>query len=164
MASVQVRRGSADPAATIVQRPRELASAQLRQAPVQSVLQQIPGPVAMSFTQCAFWHSAFALHGWPSTLGPQLPFTQAMPSAQSAFVVHLLLHAPLTHLNCPHSWTWGGWQVPRPSQERAVFTVVVVAQVADPQGVSLGYRLQPPKPSQMPVLPQVDAAVFAHIG
>lgn len=92
----------------MVQRPRELASAQLRQAPVQSVLQQTPGPVAVSFTQWAFWHSEFALHGWPSTLGPQLPFTQAMPSAQSAFVVHLLLHAPLTHLNCPHSCTWAG--------------------------------------------------------
>jgi hypothetical protein len=131
---------------------------------VQSVLQQMPGPVAVSFTQCAFWHSAFAAHGWPSSFGPQLPFTHAIPSAHSALVVHLLLHAPLRHLNCPHSWIWAGWQVPRPSQERAVFTAVAVAQVAGPQGVSAGYRLQVPKPSQTPVLPQVVAAILAHIG
>ena len=94
--SMQVARGSAAPAVTRVQRPRELVRPQLRQAPVQSVLQQMPAPPAVSVTQWAFWHWEFIVQGWPSTRGPQLPLTQAMPSAQSALVVHLELHAPLT--------------------------------------------------------------------
>lgn len=136
--SVQVRRGSAAPAATIVHRPRVPASAQLLHPPVQSVLQQMPGPVGVSFTQWAFWHSEFAVHGWPSSLGPQVPFMQAMPSLQSALVVHFELHAPFTHLKDPHSKVSGGWQVPRPSHELAVLTEVALAQVAAAQGVPAG--------------------------
>lgn len=136
--SVQVMRGSAAPAATKVHRPGALASAQLRHPPVQSVLQQMPGPVALSFTQWAFWHSELAEHGWPSSLGPQVPFMHAMPSLQSALVVHFELQAPFTHLNEPHSSVSAAWQVPRPSHELAVLTEVAVAQVAAPQGVPVG--------------------------
>jgi hypothetical protein len=52
--SVQVARGSAEPAATKVHRPRLAARAQLRHGPVQAVLQHTPGPVAVSFTHCMF--------------------------------------------------------------------------------------------------------------
>jgi hypothetical protein len=53
------------------------AWAQLRQAPVQASAQQTPS------TQKFELHSAAAAQGWPSSFLPQLPFTQAMPGAQS---------------------------------------------------------------------------------
>jgi hypothetical protein len=71
------------------------ASAQLLHEPVQVVLQQIPGVPVPSFTQCWFWQSLLAVHGWPSTRVPQLLLTQAIPGAQSLFVVQRVLQAPL---------------------------------------------------------------------
>jgi hypothetical protein len=93
VASLHVSRGSAAPLAAIVHLPTEPASAQLRHAPAQAVLQQTPS------MQFPFWHSVLLAHFCPSSFGPQLPIatTQAMPSAQSAFVVHLELHAPFAH-------------------------------------------------------------------
>jgi hypothetical protein len=162
--SVQVLRGSAAPAVTNVHLPTEPASAQLRHPPVQAVLQQTPWPPVVSTTQLLFWHCAFAVQGCPSTFGPQLPLTQAMPSAQSALVTHLELQAPLAHRKLPHSCVSGVWQVPRPSQVRGALADVEVTQVAAAQGVPEGYSEQAPNPSHTPVLPQVIEACLAHKG
>ena len=64
---------------------------QLRQAPPQAVSQQTPS------TQKFDWHSLAAAHGWPGSLGPHAPFTQARPTSQSAFVVQWAVQAPVTH-------------------------------------------------------------------
>lgn len=87
--SMHRARGSAAPMADTVHLPMLPARLQLRQAPVQAVLQQTPS------THCWLWQSPFTAHFWPSSLGPQLPLTQATPSAQSALPVHFELHAPL---------------------------------------------------------------------
>jgi hypothetical protein len=76
-----------------VQRPSDEGRAQLRQAPAHTSAQQTPS------TQKLEAHSVLAAHTWPFCLGPQLPFTQARPAAQSALLVHLLLQAPPTQRN-----------------------------------------------------------------
>ena len=100
--SLQVARGSEAPLAARVHLPRLPVSAQLRQAPVQGVLQQMPS------TQFLFWHSVLATHFCPSSFGPQVPRTQAIPSAQSAFTVHFELQALLAHLKLPQLCTSEG--------------------------------------------------------
>src|SRR6185437_5296327 len=94
--------------------PGDEASAQLRQAPVQALSQQTPS------TQNPERHSPAAAQVWPFSLGPQLPFTQARPVSQSAFVVQRELHAPLTQAKGVQGWTPGGRQVPSPSHVPAV--------------------------------------------
>jgi hypothetical protein len=74
--------GSAPPAGLEAQVPSEVDSAQLRQLPVQAVAQQTPS------AQNPLPHSLPAAQGWPSALGPQLPFTQVWPLAQSVSLVH----------------------------------------------------------------------------
>jgi hypothetical protein len=72
--SAHVPWGSAAPGPTFVHFPIDEGSAQLWQGPVQEVPQQTPS------TQKVLAHSAPVAHGWPSSLGPQLPFTQAWPA------------------------------------------------------------------------------------
>ncbi len=164
--SVQVARGSAAPAAAMAQRPTLPTREQLRQDPVHAVSQHTPGPVAESRTHCMLAHSPFAVHGWPFSNGPHLPFTQAIPAAQVVAMfaaVQVLAQVPETHLKLPHDCSSDGRQVPSPSHARVVFIAVVPAQVAAPQTVAGGYRVQVPNPSQMPVVPHVDGACVAHI-
>ena len=84
-------RGSPAPAATGWQVPGAEASAQLRQAPWQASAQQTPS------TQKPLPHSWAALQLWPFDLGPQLPFTQLCPLAQSVSVWQWLTQAAATH-------------------------------------------------------------------
>jgi hypothetical protein len=95
--SRQVLRGSALPAGVAVQRP----VAQLRHAPAQAVLQQMPGPPIVSLTQCWFAQSESREQGWPSTIVPQVPFAmQATPVLQSVAmvaVVQRVLQVPFEH-------------------------------------------------------------------
>lgn len=95
--SAHIRRGSGAPTATELQRPKLPAMEQLRHAPTQAVLQQMPPPAALSLTQFRLRQSWLAVQAWPSSLGPQLLFTQAIPSAQSADVTHLELQRPFAH-------------------------------------------------------------------
>jgi hypothetical protein len=74
--------GSATPSATGEQVPSDVDSAQLRQLPVQAVAQQTPS------AQNPLPHSLAAAQAWPSAMGPQLPFTQVWPVAQSLSLVH----------------------------------------------------------------------------
>jgi hypothetical protein len=89
--SLQTARGSAVFAATGVHVPFAEGSAQLLHAPVQASLQHTPS------TQKPDAQSAFAVQAAPGTFGPQLWLTQAMLGAQSAFELHVVLHAPAAH-------------------------------------------------------------------
>jgi hypothetical protein len=89
--STQTWWGSALPRGADAQVPSEVDRAQLRQLPVQAVAQQTPS------AQKPLEHSPPAEQGWPSALGPQLPFTQAWPAAQSPSPVHWLMQALFAH-------------------------------------------------------------------
>lgn len=162
--SVHMLRGSVAPLATGEHRPAIPGSAQLRQAPVHAVLQQIPAPAATLRTQCRFMQSASAVHAWPSTLGPHRPATHAMPSAQSALVAHFELHAMSAQRYVPHARNSEASHVPSPSHARAVFIAVTPEQTEGPQGLLGGYCSHVPNPSQTPVVPQVDGASVAQSG
>jgi hypothetical protein len=86
--SVQVPRGSVNPAGTDAQRPTEEGRAQLRQAPAQASAQQTES------TQKLLAHSEAARQGWPLSLRPQLPAMQAIPAWQSASVKQLEAQTP----------------------------------------------------------------------
>ena len=143
--SLHMLRGSAVPAAIGVQRPIVAARLQLRHAPVHAWSQQTPS------TQWLCWHSASAVHDWPSCFGPQVLLTQAMPVSQSALVAHVLVQAPVAQRNGWQSWMPWAWQVPRPLHVPAVFTLATPEQVGATQTVSRAYFEQPPMPSQKPV-------------
>jgi hypothetical protein len=89
--SVQTLRLSSVLAAMGVQVPLADASAQLRHAPPQASLQQTPS------TQNPDAQSAAAVQLLPFVCLPQLWFWQAMPGAQSAFALHVMLQAPAAH-------------------------------------------------------------------
>jgi hypothetical protein len=74
-----------------VQVPSAVERAQLRQLPVQAVAQQTPS------AQKPLPHSLPAAQGCPMAFGPQLPFTQVWPLAQSLSLVHCRTHAPPVH-------------------------------------------------------------------
>ncbi len=83
--------GSPAPIGTGAQVPSDVDSAQLRQLPVQAVVQQTPS------AQKPLAHSLPAEQGWPGDLGPQLPFTQLCPCTQSASLAQWLTQALLVH-------------------------------------------------------------------
>ena len=86
--SLQMLRLSTVFAATVVHVPRADCNAQLRHAPSQATLQHTPS------TQKPDAQSAAFVHAPPFVSRPQLWLAQAMPGAQSALVVHVVLHAP----------------------------------------------------------------------
>ena len=148
--SRQTPRGSAFPAAIDVHLPGAEASAQLRQPPAQAVSQQT------SSTQWVELHSVPAEHGWPFCLGPHKPLTHAWVPSQSASVTQTLLHAPPTHWNGLQFCTPGARHVPSPSHVPGVLRREPVHEGAM-HWVSAAYFSQPPKPSQVPVVPQLGA-------
>jgi hypothetical protein len=112
--STQTARGSLEPVGTDVQRPIDDGSAQLRHAPWQASVQQIPS------TQKVLAHSAPVAHICPFCLGPQLPATHAWPAWQSASVAHFVLHAAFTQRYGWQVCTPGARQTPTPSHVPAV--------------------------------------------
>jgi hypothetical protein len=68
--------------------PLAEASAQLRQEPVQAVSQHTPSTQKPDAQSVPAWHTP------PFVSLPQLWFWQAMPGAQSAFVLQVMLQAP----------------------------------------------------------------------
>jgi hypothetical protein len=144
--SLQTLRVSTAFPASGVQVPRAEASAQLRHAPPQASLQHTPS------TQKPDAQSGAAVHAPPFVRLPQLWLTQAIPGAQSAFVLHVVLHAPMTQAKGGQSCTPGGLQVPCPSHVPAVARRVP-AHDGSTHTVSGAYFAQAPKPSQAPVCP-----------
>jgi hypothetical protein len=84
-----------------------------------------------------FWHSLDVWQLWPSCFGPQVPFTQAIPVSQSAFVVQAVVQAAPTQRNGLQSCRPGAWQVPSPLQVPAVLRRLPV-QVGATHNVSRG--------------------------
>lgn len=78
-----------------------------------------------------------------------------MPSAQSAAVMQFDVQAPSVQRYGSHPCASGAPQAPSPSQVRAISSVLP-EQVAAPQTVFAENLEHPPKPSQTPVVPQVD--------
>jgi hypothetical protein len=129
--SWQTPRESGLPAGTARQWPGIIISPQLRQAPVQALSQQKPS------TQWLDAHSFASRQVWPFCLGPQVLFTQAMPSSQSRSVWQVLVQPPLTQRNGWQLVTSGGRQVPSPSQVPAVLSLLP-EQDGSSQRVSCG--------------------------
>ena len=148
--SLHILRASEVPAGIDVHVPADPASAQLRHAPPQAWLQQTPS------TQNPDAHSDACEQAPPFCFGPQLFFTQAIPGAQSAFVLHFVLQAPCEHPKGEQSLRPGAWHMPIPSQVPAVFNRAP-AQDGGTQTVSASYLLHPPNPSHVPVWPQLPA-------
>jgi hypothetical protein len=144
--SLQVPLGSAPPAAMDVQVPSEPETAQLRQAPVQVVAQQIPLalPPPLPPTQCPFTQSASAAQVWPSTFFPQVPTVppvgtvQVWPGAQSAWLEQYSVQAPPVHAKFPQVNVLAVRQVPSPSQVRVDLPDVASTQTPWPQAVLTG--------------------------
>jgi hypothetical protein len=134
------------------------ASEQLRQAPVQAVSQQTPS------TQKPDAQSAAAVHVLPFVCLPlpQLWFWQAIVGAQSAFVVHIVLHAPDAQVYGMHSWTPGALHVPCPSHVPGVLRRVP-AHDGSTHTVSAAYIAHDPKPSHAPVWPHFAAPLSLQI-
>jgi hypothetical protein len=113
--SVQIFRGSLDPAGIGVQVPIAVDSAQVRQLPVQAESQQTPS------TQKPLVHSPAAPHDCPFGFRPQLPFWQDWPLTQSASDEQRLRQAPPEQRKGAHPSSPCGRQTPTPSQVPAVF-------------------------------------------
>jgi hypothetical protein len=140
-----------------VQVPRADASAQLRHAPPQAELQHTPS------TQNPDAQSDAWVQTPPLVFLPQLPLLmQAMPGAQSEFVVHFVLQAPPLHAKGMHSSTPWGLQVPWPSQVPGVLRRVP-AHDGSTHTVSGAYFAHAPKPSQAPVCPHFVAPLSLQI-
>jgi hypothetical protein len=80
-------RVSSPPFAIGVQVPRDVCSAQLRQAPPHAWSQHTLS------TQWLLAQSLVATHGWPFVFLPQLPLWQAIPVMQSLLLVQRLMQA-----------------------------------------------------------------------
>jgi hypothetical protein len=152
-ASWQVPCGSVAPAATLVQAPSDLVSAQDWQAPWQAVAQQV------DCEQKPDEHSAAVAQTWPLGLRPhEPPVLQTAGAAQSELALHDPLQTLTPHSNGKQGMALGVTHFPAPSQvEAAVKTVVPVGQVEPRQVVPWTYFWQLPLPSHLPSVPQ-DAA------
>jgi hypothetical protein len=86
------------------------------------------------------------------------------PGAQSvSLFLQLETHSPLAQLEGVQSRTPGCPQLPIPSQVRGRF-LNTPEQEDEPHSVFSGKREHPPKPSQLPVKPQVDRSLAMHAG
>ena len=91
------------------------------QVPLQAVAQQTP------CSQCPDAQSPAAAQAAPGGLGPQLPFTHALPATQSASVAQVARQLPVVlHMYLPHESDVAATQVPSPSQRAACMTVAAV--------------------------------------
>jgi hypothetical protein len=87
----QTPRGSAAPAGTLVQRPRELLRAHETHVPTHPLLQQTPS------TQNPDWQSMAPVQICPLGRLPQLPAVQTLGDTQSSLTVHDTRHALPEH-------------------------------------------------------------------
>lgn len=126
--------GSASPLATLVHVPIDPSSAHDLHRSVHALPQHTP------CTQKPDAHSLLSLaQGRPFGLRPQLPLMHTAGVAQSASLVHELLHAPTPHRNGKHEVAAGFTQVPAPSQvDVAVEVVVATGQVGSAHDVPIG--------------------------
>lgn len=120
------------PAGTGVQVPGVPVSTHDMQVPVQAVLQQTP------CAQKPDWQTVPELQGDPGGSLPQLPPVQEFGETQSAFVVQVVLQAPVPHSNGSHFWVVAVRQAPAPSQVCASVSVEPAHEAASPHAVPAG--------------------------
>ena len=146
------------PVAT-AQVPLELARPHDWQAPHEGAEQQV---LSTQLPEAQSLPSAQGVK--PFILAPQLPLTQGFGARQSPSPPHELLHCwpSAVHL-------FGLQFVVAPPPVQAPAPLQVLASVATPftherdaHVVSAPYFVQPPAPSQRPLLPQVAASALPH--
>jgi len=149
--------GSAPPTSIGQQLPPRPCWLQLTHGPLQATLQQRPS------VQNADLHSLSFVQTAPFGLGPQLPFTQAMPAAQSVLALQVVAHVLVaaSHPNGTQIVAGPALQRPSPSQTSTSLTEAPL-QVPGLHTVPAGCLRQCPCPSQVPSRPQVDAGVASQ--
>jgi hypothetical protein len=151
---LQIRRGSSLPASIGQQVPSRPVWLQVEQAPWQPMLQQTPSVQNPDAQSPSLTHTA------PRGFGPQLPFTQVTPLTQSTSDRQVTTQARFVVSQLKGAQIVAGpdLQVPRPSQ---TFTSTTAAPSQAPalQIAPWTWRRQPPLPSQVPSIPQVDTSV-----
>jgi hypothetical protein len=155
-----VATAGAAPAGTLVQVPAAVPSAHDWQRPVQALEQQTP------CWQKVDAHSPPAPQVVPSALRPQVPVVvlHRLGETQSAVVVQVVLHWPFVpQLRLPPQvvGVTAAPQTPRPLHRRGGVKLAVV-QAEGAHCVPLTNLRHAPAPSQVPSVPQVDAAVAVH--
>jgi hypothetical protein len=146
------------PLATLLHVPTLPVIAHDLHVPVQALLQQKP------WAQKPESHSVASVHAVPIGLSVQLPVLQMFGATQSASAVQLALQAlaVASQTYFPHGRTVAAAHIPAPSQLRAESPVVPFMHIGPAHCVPVVYLWQPPAPSQVPSLPQVDAAAVGH--
>jgi hypothetical protein len=104
--STHTPRGSGSPSGIFVHMPGATGMAHERQPPSQASLQQTPS------TQKPDRHMLPTVQLAPSSLRPQLPFTQWPPGLQSASTVQASRQAPWAQPKGAQSMTAPAWQFP----------------------------------------------------
>jgi hypothetical protein len=146
------------PLAMLLQVPRLPAIAHDRQAVLQAWLQQYP------CAQKPESHSPAAVQAAPIGLSVQALALQMFGATQSVAPVQVVRQAPavVSQVYRPHGCGVAARQTPAPSQVRASNPVVALMHIGGPHCVPVMCRRQPPSPSQVPSLPQVEAAAAGH--
>jgi hypothetical protein len=143
-------RGSV-PAGTGVHVPRLPATAHERQVPVQLELQQIPcwhRPDAHSVPPAQVSPGAFRVH---------CPVRQTLGATQSVSAAQLVRQLPAApQMYGAHGTAAGAWHAPAALQVEAGVCVETL-QLGGAHVVPVGYRLQLPRPSHTPSVPQLAA-------
>src|SRR6185312_2898270 len=155
--------GAAAPAGRLVQVPALPVTLQAWQVPQAVEPQQTPSTQLRPVRQ-----SPVALQVWPCRflLPHRLVFgSQLNPEAQSASVLHAVLQlvVPL-QVNGAQLVVPAVWQVPLPSQVRALFCVDIPdGQLEATHTVPAAYFAQAPEPLHTPVVPHEAAPWSLHV-
>jgi hypothetical protein len=154
--SLQIWAGSGLFAPTFVHAPIVPESAHDRQALVQAVAQQTP------WAQLLDMHSGPAEQKAPFGFRPQELPVQTLPGEQFASTAQLPKHLVPLHACGTHEIASGATQVPVALQV-ASGVYLLFSQCSPAQTVPGRCRRQPPAPSHLPSVPQVDAAWVAQV-
>ena len=120
-----------------------------------------------SFTVIHWTDAAASTASWTVNIVAELqvvPMQTKLGARQSAFVVHVVLHAPVPHMYGEQDEDAGVLQVPPPLQVAAGVSVEpVLGQLAAAHCVPEAYWRQAPLPLQNPSRPQVEAATIVQL-
>jgi hypothetical protein len=151
--SWQSRRGSAPPTSIGRQVPMRPVWSQLTQAPRHAMLQQTPS------VQKPEAQSPSLLHTAPRGLGPQLPFTHAMPGTQSALDWQVTTQASVVSSQLNGAQIVAGPALHRPSPSQTLTPMTAASEhIPGLQIVPATCWRQAPLPSQVPSSPQLEAS------
>jgi hypothetical protein len=152
-AVVQIPAGSFDPVATFEQTPAVPAVHDLH-APLQALSQQTP------CAQNVLRHSAPAEHAAPFSLSPQLLAAQVNGVTHWLLLVQALKQRAPLQMYGLHGSRSGASHLPLALQvDGRLYRLPAGLQVSSPHKVPTGQLWQPPLPSHLPLLAQVDCGI-----